>query len=283
MFDGPRQEDELEEGELKEDTEPTTPATVPTPAGPSHPDAQPPKSSAEALEALLTSIKCPLCSKAVFTSNALAAHLWYKSDAVHSTWRAQNAVCLTALTKAAKVHNQTPAQRKLLAEATEAKQQRCKPLSSCSAEEGKRRLTLAPTKLQKEQAEAEAKEQVAVGQLEAEVKPAKRKASELALHDEEQMQDVRPPRRRDHLIGGWGLAEEVDGLRAQLAEETQARQRAEQAQEEMRAAKRALLAQSEREAAAAAWRDAAGAADAMEVVDGDGFMARFLAFRQARS
>ena len=112
---------------------------------------------------------------------------------------------------------------------------------------------------------------------------AKRKASELALHDEEQMQDVRPPRRRDHLIGGWGLAEEVDGLRAQLAEEKQARQRAEQAQEEMRAAKRALLAQSEREAAAAAWRGAAGAADAMEVVDGDGFMARFLAFRQARS
>ena len=221
-----------------------------------------------------TSIKCPLCSKAVFTSDALAAHL----GRYH--WRTQNAACLAALTKAAKVHSQTPAQRKLQAEATEAKQQRCKPLSSCSAEEGKRRLILAPTKLQKDQAEAEAKEQVAVGQLEAEVKPAKRKASEL---DEEQMQDVRPPRRRDHLIGGWGLAEEVDGLRAQLAEEKQARQRAEQAQEEMRAAKRALLAQSEREAAAAAWRDAAGAADAMEVVDGDNFMARFLAFRQARS
>ena len=199
---------DLTEDELKEDAEPTTPATVPTPAGPSHPDAQPPKSSAEALEALLTSIKCPLCSKAVFTSNGMATHLRDKSDAVHRTWRAQNAECLLQLAEAAKVHSQTPAQR-----AAEAKQQK-------------------------------------------------------NIY-------VPPPLR--------GLAKEVDGLRAQLAEEKQARQRAEQAQEEMRAAKRALLAQSEREAAAVAWRDTAGAADAMEVVDGDGFMARFLAFRQARS
>ena len=78
-------------------------------------------------------------------------------------------------------------------------------------------------------------------------------------------------------------ADEVAGLRARLAEETQARQRAERAQEEMRSAKRARLAQSDREAAAVAWRDAAGSAGATEVVDSDGFMARFLAFRQARS
>ena len=104
---------------------------------------------------------------------------------------------------------------------------------------------------------------------------AKRKASELALHDEEQMQDVQVA----------GLANEVAGLRARLEEETQARQRAESAQEEMRAAKRARLEQSDREAAAVAWRDAAGSAASMEmeVVDSDGFMARFLAFRQARS
>ena len=104
---------------------------------------------------------------------------------------------------------------------------------------------------------------------------AKRKASELALHDEEQMQDVRSA----------GLADEVAGLRARLEEETQARQRAESAQEEMRAAKRARLEQSDREAAAVAWRDATGSAAAMEmeVVDSDGFMARFLAFRQASS
>jgi hypothetical protein len=102
---------------------------------------------------------------------------------------------------------------------------------------------------------------------------AKRKASELALHDEEQMQDVQAA----------GLADEVAGLRARLVEETQARQRAEMAQEEMRSAKRARLAQSDREAAAVAWRDAAGSTGAMEVVDSGGFMARFLAFRQARS
>ena len=80
-------------------------------------------------------------------------------------------------------------------------------------------------------------------------------------------------------------ADEVAGLRALLEEETQARQRAEVAQEEMRAAKRARLEQSDREAAAVAWRDAAGSAASMEmeVVDSDGFMARFLAFRQARS
>ena len=80
-------------------------------------------------------------------------------------------------------------------------------------------------------------------------------------------------------------ADEVAGLRARLEEETQARQRAESAQEEMHAAKRARLEQSDREAAAVAWRDAAGSAAAMEmeVVDSDGFMARFLAFRQARS
>ena len=76
-------------------------------------------------------------------------------------------------------------------------------------------------------------------------------------------------------------ADEVAGLRARLAEETQARQRAEMAQEEMRSAKRARLAQSDREAAAVAWRDAAGSTGAMEVVDSGGFMARFLAFRQA--
>eukprot|EP00964_Phaeocystis_antarctica_P162542 scaffold137003_cov109-Phaeocystis_antarctica.AAC.1 len=51
----------------------------------------------------------------------------------------------------------------------------------------------------------------------------------------------------------------------------------------MRSAKRARLAQSDREAAAVAWRDVAGSAGAMEVVDSDGFMARFLAFRQART
>ena len=102
---------------------------------------------------------------------------------------------------------------------------------------------------------------------------AKRKASELALHEEEQMQDVQAA----------GLADEVAGLRARLAEETQARQRAEMAQEEMRAAKRARIAQSDREAAAVAWRDAAGSTGAMEIVDSAGFMARFLAFRQARS
>jgi len=80
-------------------------------------------------------------------------------------------------------------------------------------------------------------------------------------------------------------ANEVAGLRARLEEETQARQRAEVAQEEMRAAKRARLEQYDREAAAVAWRDAAGSAASMEmeVVDSDGFMARFLAFRQARS
>jgi hypothetical protein len=104
---------------------------------------------------------------------------------------------------------------------------------------------------------------------------AKRKASELALHHEEQMQDVQAA----------GLADEVAGLRARLEEETQARQRAESAQEEMRAAKRARLEQSNREAAAVAWRDAAGSAAAMEmeVIDSDGFMARFLAFRQVGS
>ena len=100
---------------------------------------------------------------------------------------------------------------------------------------------------------------------------AKRKASELALHHEEQMQDVQAA----------GLADEVAGLRARLEEETQARQRAESAQEEMRAAKCARLEQSDREAAAVAWRDASGSS--AEVVDSDGFMARFLAFRQARS
>ena len=80
-------------------------------------------------------------------------------------------------------------------------------------------------------------------------------------------------------------ANEVAGLRARLEEETQARQRAESAQEEMRAAKRARLEQSDREAAAVAWRDAAGSAAAMEmeVIDSDGFMARFLAFRQVGS
>ena len=147
-------EDELEEGELKEDAEPTTPATVPPPAGPRHPDAQPPKSSAEALEALLTSIKCPLCSKDVFGSQSLATHLLYKPDAAHSTWRAQNAECLGGLHKAAKVNSQTPAQRKLRAEAAEAQQQR--------SEKVKRRKL---RKLQKEQAEQRRKQRIRVQSL----------------------------------------------------------------------------------------------------------------------
>ena len=174
---------------------------------------------------------------------------------------------------------------------------------------------------------------------------AKRKASELTRHDEEQMQGVQvaglaeevaglrarlaketqgrqrlveKKRRFDDEVAGLRAlleeqtqarqraesaqeemraakrarleqsdreANEVAGLRARLEEETQARQRAEVAQEEMRAAKRARLEQYDREAAAVAWRDAAGSAASMEmeVVDSDGFMARFLAFRQARS
>ena len=87
--------------------------------------------------------------------------------------------------------------------------------------------------------------------------------------------------KRARLEQSDGEANEVAGLRARLEEETQARQRAEVAQEEMRAAKRARLEQSDREAAAVAWRDASGSS--AEVVDSDGFMARFLAFRQARS
>ena len=146
---------------------------------------------------------------------------------------------------------------------------------------------------------------------------AKRKASELALHHEEQMQDVQAAGLADEVAGLRARLEEetqarqraesaqeemraakcarleqsdreaneVAGLRARLEEETQARQRAESAQEEMRAAKRARLEQSDREAAAVAWRDAAGSAAAMEmeVIDSDGFMARFLAFRQVGS
>ena len=309
-------------------------SSVPRPTIPSLPDAaQLPESFAVYVEALQADMKCPACHvrrslkhgglKHPFTFASLTNHLKAKADAQHVTWRAQNAELLVQLRveTAKDLVVRTP-------EAAVAKMQRLQ----------QQRRRLHARMPQPERAES-----------------AKRKASELWLHEEEQilalgalrslglqhtrvqhllllLQPLHPDQRslwcqhikdlgrldpedvqatgladEELLVDEYGdvyvtdpdevqvvpeqmqdmqaagLADEVAGLRARLAEETQARQRAEMAQEEMRAAKRARITQSDREATAVAWRDAAGSAGAMEVVDSDGFMARFLAFRQARS
>ena len=206
----------------------TAPATVPRPTVPSQPGAQLPESFPVYVKALQADLKCPACRKKQppFSSfSGLISHLNDKGNALHIAWRTQNAELLVQLRVEAfkgrkaelqeqkqrqqeQKQRQQEQQQRLQEQRAEAARAAAQAAGAASREAARAAAEAARAAAEAAGAAREQEQEQQQRQQEREqpgpAESAKRKASELALHDEEQVQDVQAA----------GLADEVAGLRA---------------------------------------------------------------------